>query len=154
MRFLSFLLLSMAVFFASCGWSGDGLAKKLSRKGGKWSIERLVWQIVEQDIPNQNIYDGEESGGTLTFTEDGNMRYDYNLNGVQRSGSAVWSINETDLQITYIDLANTVSGALTVDYTVQHEGANNIKLQCVETYTDSIARSITNSMSFELERRQ
>lgn len=138
---------------ASCYQSGDGLAKKLTMKGGTWSITKIVWQIVEQDITSQNIYSGEEVGGILSFEDSGNMTYDYKINGLARNGNALWSVNDKEVQITYIDLAGLPAGPSTIEYTVVHDGLHKIKLQGTEAYIDSAQRSITNTMSIELERR-
>jgi hypothetical protein len=148
-----FLPILLFALLSACGQSGDGLIKKLSRDSGTWTITEIVWQIVEQDIPNQNIYNGTETGGTFKFDNGGNLVYDYSINGIARSGNAVWSVNDTEVQISYIDLNGVPSGALTVTYTVVHNGRNDIKLQGIETYTDANQRTITNNMSITLERR-
>jgi hypothetical protein len=147
------LLLIATLFLVSCGQQGDGLAKKMSKKGGSWSITQNTWQVVERSVTAQVVRDGVQTGGTLTFEDNGNLAYSYEIDGVSRSGNALWTVNDYDIAVTYIDLAGTVAGALTVDYTIQHHGQHKVTFQATENYTDSAQTSISTTVSMEMERR-
>jgi hypothetical protein len=147
------LLLISTLFLLSCGQQGDGLAKKMSKKGGSWSVTKNTWQIVERSVTNQVVRDGENIGGTLLFQENGNLVYNYQIDTVLRSGNALWNVDDYDINVTYIDLAGTVAGALTVNYTIQHQGQHKVTFQATENYIDAAQNSISTTVSMELERR-
>ncbi len=148
-----FALMAWALLL-NVGCSTDSqLERKLTRKDGLWTIKHIEWQRVISSITQQDIRNGSENNaGTLRFSKDGNLEFNYRIDTFNRQGLAYWSEKDGDLTIVYQDLAGANRGSLSVPYSVQNDGINKLTLQGAEIWQDSIGQTVTFSTSLELER--
>ncbi len=145
----------LVILFSIFGCTSDRhFEKYFSRNDGFWDIETLKWQRVESSITNQNISDGEViDAGYLEFNESGNCKFSYSFDTFNRTGEAVWSAQDENIQLVYDNVTGGSTGAMIVSLRIDKSGPNQASLQGTETWNDNIGNSYSNTFSYELKRR-
>lgn len=151
----AFVILLLASLLGAMGCTSDKhFEKYFSRNGGIWDIATLKWQRVESTITSQTITDGvTTNAGYLTFDESGTCNFNHTLGNFTRVGAAVWSAQDEHIQMVYDSVAGGAPGSMTVSLRIDKNGSDKVSLQGTETWSDDIGTNYSNSLSYELVRR-
>lgn len=152
----AFVILFLASLLGLVGCTSDRhFEKYFSRDGGVWDIKTLKFQRVESSITTQLIKDGEiAEAGYIAFDDDGNCNFSYRFDTLTRTGIAVWSAQDEHIQLVYDSVAAGAPGTMIVSLRIDKKGANKVSLQGTETWSDDIGTNYSNSLSYELSRRE
>ncbi len=149
------------IWLLICGFAGllgctsdKHFEKYFSRNGGIWDIKMFKWQRVANTITTQDIRQGETTNaGYLKFEDSGNCSFSHSLDTLNRTGIAVWSAQDEQIQLVYDSVAGAAPATMIVSLRIDKNGANKATLQGTENWNDDIGGSYSNNLSYELERR-
>lgn len=133
---LPFFITVLLLIGISCSKEKQ-LERSLHKKEGIWDIDKISWQIVQQDTSGQTFKTGvETNAGTFTFDKGGSGSYDYTVDGTKRASTFSWQVDGSDIIISYISQSinsNLDIEQIVISFTGSETSKNNIELSGSET---------------------